>query len=335
MPFVKDIAPYKSLSIVGLEKNTGKTVCLNYVLSQLKNSTKQIAITSIGIDGESIDQVTHKHKPAIEIYEGMLFVTPELLYKKRKLVAEILAISTQTTALGRLITARAKTDGKIILSGPTSNKSLKEFIAKMQDYGADITIIDGALSRKSSGSPAVTEALILTTGASVSANISQLVFKTEYVYNLININKVEDVLAAKLLEIESGVWAINAVEEIINLEINSVLNLEKLKENLFNFGTRIYVSGAITDTFFEFLKNQQSIATIEIIVSDFTKIFVSPAIYYSFIKRGGKVSVLQKTTLIAICINPTSPDGYNLNSDELKQALERKLSIPIYDVKKL
>ena len=29
MPFVNDILKHRSLSIVGLEKNTGKTVCLN------------------------------------------------------------------------------------------------------------------------------------------------------------------------------------------------------------------------------------------------------------------------------------------------------------------
>ena len=83
MSFINEILQFKSLSIVGLEKNTGKTVCLNYILSQLKNSNKQIAITSIGIDGENRDQVTHTHKPEIEVYEGMLFVTPEILYKKR------------------------------------------------------------------------------------------------------------------------------------------------------------------------------------------------------------------------------------------------------------
>ena len=44
-----------------------------------------------------------------------------------------------------------------------------------------------------------------------------------------------------------------------DLEINSVLNTEKLKQNLFNFGTRFYVSGAITVAFFEFLKNQKQI----------------------------------------------------------------------------
>ena len=35
MPFIKEILKYDSLSIVGLEKNVGKTECLNYILSRL------------------------------------------------------------------------------------------------------------------------------------------------------------------------------------------------------------------------------------------------------------------------------------------------------------
>ena len=57
MTFIDDILKYNSLSIVGLQKNTGKTVSLNYVLDRLPIERKRIAVTSIGIDGETTDQV--------------------------------------------------------------------------------------------------------------------------------------------------------------------------------------------------------------------------------------------------------------------------------------
>ncbi len=335
MPFVKDIENYKSLSIVGLEKNTGKTECLNYVLSRLKDSHRQIALTSIGIDGENRDQVKQTHKPEIEVYEGMIYVTPELYYRKRKLVSEILDVSTQQTCLGRLVTARAKSSGKAMISGPANNKALKELIDNLHKNGVDTTIVDGALSRKSIGSPAVTDAMILATGAALSANIPQLVFKTQYIYNLINIDTVEKTLGDRLIDIDNGIWAITPDNLIVDLGITSVLMIERVKEKLFGYGTRFFVNGAVTDKLFEFLKNQKQIKKTEVIVRDFTKIFATPEVYYSYIKRGGKISVLQKTKLIAVCINPVSPDGYNLNSDELKQAMEEKLQLPVYDVKKI
>lgn len=55
----------------------------------------------------------------------------------------------------------------------------------MKRFDVDTTIVDGALSRLSLSSPAVTEAMVLATGAALSCNIPQLVRKTKYVYDLI------------------------------------------------------------------------------------------------------------------------------------------------------
>jgi len=308
---------------------------LNYVLSRMKDGQKRIALTSIGIDGEIRDQVKQTHKPEIDVYEGMVFVTPEMYYQKRKLVSEVLDVSIQSTCLGRLVTARAKSTDKAMISGPANNKALKELIGQMDKFGVDLTIVDGALSRKSLGSPAVTDAMILATGAALSANIPQLVFQTQYTYELINLPEVEEEVKNKLKAIESGIWAINQEGELFDLEIESVLLIDKAKDRLFTHGNRFFVNGAVTDKFLNFLKAQKQIEEIELIVRDFTRIFASPETFYAFQKRGGRMKVLQKTQLIAITINPVSPDGYHLNSDELKQALENKLNLPVYDVKKM
>ncbi|MRT92129.1 hypothetical protein [Ancylomarina sp. 16SWW S1-10-2] len=335
MPFIKEIEKYRSLSIVGLEKNTGKTECLNYVLSRLSGSNKQIALTSIGVDGENTDAVTKTHKPEIEVYEGMIFVTSEMHYQKKKLVAEVLDVSTQSTSLGRLVTAKAKSSDKVIISGPADSMAIKDLIAQMNKFDVDITLVDGALSRKSLGSPAVTDAMILATGAALSANIPQLVYKTKYIYDLISIKAVDEEIKDCLLPIQKGVWAIDNEGNLTDLKIESVLLIEKAKDRLFKKGNRIFVNGAITDKFLNFLKVQKQIKDIEIIVRDFTRIFASPETFYAFIKRGGRIKVLQKTKLIAVCINPVSPDGYCLNSDDLKQALEEKLNLPVYNVREL
>ena len=335
MPFIKEIEKYKSLSIVGLEKNTGKTECLNYVLSRLSDSTKQIALTSIGVDGENTDAVTQTHKPEIEVYEGMIFVTSELHYQKKKGVAEVLDVSTQSTSLGRLVTAKAKSSDKVMISGPANNAAIRDLISQMNRFNVDITLVDGALSRKSLGSPAVTDAMILATGAALSANIPQLVYKTNYTYDLISMKAVDEETKERLLPIQKGIWAIDDEENLIDLGIESVLLIEKAKDKLFKKGNRIFVNGAITDKFLNFLKVQKQIKDIEIIIRDFTRVFATPETFYAFIKRGGRIKVLQKTKLIAVCINPVSPDGYCLNSDELKQAMEDKLKLPVYNVREL
>ena len=332
MPFINEILKHKSLSIVGMEKNTGKTECLNYIIGRLKDSGTKIAITSIGIDGETVDQVTKTHKPEIEIYPDTLFTTSENHYRARRITSEILNISKQSTSLGRLVTARAKSRGKLIFSGPTSTMWIKDVIGEMKDFGSQLTIIDGALSRKSLGSPSVTDCMILSTGAAVSHDANELIRKTKFVYNLINIEEYKSPVSDKLVETERGIWAIDDKGEIHDLGIDSTLLLENKKDKLFEYGTTIFASGIVTDKVLNLLRMQKEIQNTTLIVKDFTRIFVTPESLYSYLSKGGKIKVLLRTKLIAVCVNPTSPSGYIMNSEKITAELSEALNIPVYDI---
>ncbi len=334
MPFTNDILKYKSMSIVGLEKNTGKTECLNYVLKRLQHSGKQLALTSIGIDGENIDQVTLTHKPEIELFENIIFVTSEKHYREKKLDAELLDVSSRYTALGRLVTARAKSTGKVIFSGPPNSEWLRQTISDMQLYGVNTTIVDGALSRLSPGSPAVTESMILNTGAAVSASIHTLVRKTKFVYGLIQIEAYQSPVNDLLLRFNSGICAISNDWNITDLDIPSVFLLEKHKEKLFGNGNTLYVPGVVSDSLLNFIRVQKNIENITLVVRDFTRMFVSQEAFNAFIKRGGTIRVLLQTKLIAVCVNPVSPEGIILDSHKLCATMSESLGIPVYDIKK-
>lgn len=333
--FIEEILKYNSIAIVGLAKNAGKTECLNYILRRVKNTGKRFALTSIGIDGESRDQVCQTPKPEIEVFEDMIFITSEMHYRDKRLVAEIMDVSTQQTSLGRLVTARAVSSGKVLLSGPADTGSLRTLIHDMKRWDVDTTIVDGALSRLSLSSPAVTEAMVLATGAALSCNIPQLVRKTKYVYDLICLNEAAPDIVRKLMAIEQGVWSIDDEGNIYDLDIPSVFMLENKKDDIFNHGNTLYVAGAISDKLLQFLRQQKQIREITLIMRDFTKMFASMETYYAFVKKGGTIQVLQKSKLLAVCINPQSPDGYCLDSDELRVAMQTSLGIPVYDVKRI
>ena len=132
MPFVEEILRHGSVSIVGLAKNAGKTEVLNYVLGRVGGRAARVAVTSIGLDGETVDQVKRTPKPEIVIPEGMVFTTSETHYRQKRLVAEVLDVGVRDTALGRLITARALTGGKVLLSGPSDTASLVALIGAFQ-----------------------------------------------------------------------------------------------------------------------------------------------------------------------------------------------------------
>ena len=333
MPFIDDILKWKSLAIVGMEKNTGKTETLNYIIRRLHQIQKKIAVTSIGIDGENTDQVTNTHKPEIELFENMIFVTSEKHYHEKQLTSEIMDISTHQTALGRLVTGRVKIGGKIILSGPSHTSQLKRVIHAMEQHSVDITLVDGALSRRSFGSPAVTESIILTTGAALSPNIPELVRKTRFLCSLINLPQYETSLQDALLEAENGIWSIDRENNLHNLQIPSTFLIDHYKEKLLSYGNILFVSGAVSDKLFDTLRLQKNINEITLVVKDFTRIFATPESVNAFLKKGGTLNVLLKTRLIAICINPVSPTGYMIDSNKLKESLIDSLQIPVYNIK--
>lgn len=334
MNLFEDIFKFRSVSIVGMEKNTGKTECLKYILGQCAADKRAIGITSIGLDGESCDQVTGTAKPEISLSPGDIFVTSEKHYQERKLVAEILDISKRRTAFGRLVTAKVICAGKVILSGPTGTQWLRETIDNISKQGVQTTFVDGALSRKSLGSPAVTESMILTTGAALSPNLNELVRKTKYVYSLINLEKYETSYSNTLLDLESGMYAI-ADEQIHDLNIESALLIGKNKQKLFQYGHTLFAGGIIGDNLLDTLRLQPEIEQTTLIVKDFTKIFVSPVSLNAFLKKGGQLKVLLRPHLICVCVNPLSPAGYLMDSAQLRETLSEALGTPVYDIKKM
>ena len=330
MPFVADILKHRSLSIVGLEKNTGKTVCLNYILRRLNEMHVPVGVTSIGVDGEQVDSVFATAKPEIILYEGTLFITSEQHYLKRQLVSRLEAVDSRRTALGPLVTARVLVRGKALLSGAATTGILRSQISQLEKTGVDLTIVDGALSRLSLASPTVTEAMILATGAAVSANVKQLVSRTKFLHSLICLDEVSADLRERLNPIQSGLWAIDSEGMPHDLGIASVFLIDRAETDLLHYGHTLFASGAVSDRLLRVLATKGT--DITLITRDFTKLFITPEAYVEFTRRGNRLMVLQRSRLIAITLNPTSPQGFLLDSKSTCSALSEAMQMPVYDV---
>ena len=333
MPFISEILRHKSLSIVGLEKNTGKTVCLNYILHRMNQLGIHVGVTSIGVDGEQVDSVFATAKPEITLYRGTHFITSEKHYLIRQAVSRLVAVDDQRTSLGPLVTAEVLIQGKVLLSGAATTAVLKRQIQNLDSMGVDISIVDGALSRLSLASPTVTDCMILATGAAVSANVKQLIAKTRHHYQHICLDEVDETLRNRLNIIESGIWAIDSEGEIHDLEIASVFLIDRSEKDILRFGHTLFAAGAISDRLLKILAAKGK--DITLIARDFTKIFITPEVYVDYTRRGNRLMVLQRSKLIAITLNPTSPQGFLLDSKSTCDALSDALQTPVYDVKKI
>ena len=96
----------------------------------------------------------------------------------------------------------------------------------------------------------------------------------------------------------------------------------------------MFVAGALTDTFLEKVRQNKKLKGIELVVRDFTKIFASQQVLNQFYRSGGTLHVLQKSKLIAVSVNPTSPSGYVIDSDMLCKTLAEAIKLPVYDIKR-
>lgn len=89
----------------------------------------------------------------------------------------------------------------------------------------------------------------------------------------------------------------------------------------------VFVEGMVTERILE------KHAKKTVVVKDFTKLFITAPIYRKFCATGGSINVLSRSELIAICVNPVSPNGYTLDSKKVTQRLSDELGIRVYDIK--
>lgn len=338
MPFISGLTQLRSLSIVGMAKNTGKTECLNYVLRRLWEEYPQVslALTSIGIDGERRDQVTQTDKPEICLHPGTLFVTAEKFYRNKMVAAEVVGIDEQyTTSLGRAIYARSKGTGKVLIAGPASTGGLKHIIRKMRDRNIDLTIIDGALSRISLAAPSVSEGMILATGAAYSVQPEELIRKTHHLYRLIQLPEFPSrAIAESLADAERGMFVIDPEGNVFETGFISALS-DRIWQDVkwLQRGDTLFVAGVVSDLLLEKLRVIDSHRML--VVRDFTRLFASPLAIDKYLSSGKELRVLYGTKLMAVTFNPLAPSGYRLDSEKMCTRLQESLGVPVYDVCRL
>ena len=164
----------KTMSIVGMCKNAGKTTMLNWLLTagHLRGT---LGLTSIGRDGESTDVVTGTEKPGIFVREGTLIATAKDMLRLGDVTKEILMTTGIPTPLGEVVIMRARSAGYVQLAGPSITTQLRSVSESFFALGAEKSVIDGALGRKSLGARAVAEGVILCTGASYNASMEKVI----------------------------------------------------------------------------------------------------------------------------------------------------------------
>ncbi|WP_439184916.1 hypothetical protein [Carboxylicivirga taeanensis] len=133
--------------VMGNRKNAGKTTFMNWALNQIRK-IESPAFATIGIDGESHDQIDGRDKPRIYTVPGDVLITSYPMLHKSSGQFRLEKVFPIKTPLGQLVVATTLRSGSIELVGPEYNEQLKElidYIKKELKYRS--IMIDGAASR--------------------------------------------------------------------------------------------------------------------------------------------------------------------------------------------
>lgn len=334
--FLNKLDNYKVISVIGLAKNVSKTTTLNHIIKNL-NKTYTLGLTSIGRDGEKYDIITNLPKPRIFVEKGTYFATAQKSLDNSEIISEIISKTGVETPMGEVLIAKAISSGLIELAGPSINNQLKMICKSLKDLGCELILIDGAFDRRAYATPLISEATILSTGASVAQDMKKVIELTLYTLQLLMLQNEANYeivnLAKEILEHDS-IGIINKDMTIKKLDLLTALDAaNEIQEKLDADSKYIVVRGALTDKLLEDLMRQSNkYRDLTFLVEDGTKLFLSKNIFEKFHKKGGIIKTLNPVNIIAITINPTSPEGLSFNKEKFLKLLKEKAKIPVFDL---
>lgn len=329
---------YKIISVVGMAKNAGKTVTLNELILQAMEGNIPIGLTSIGRDGEKQDVVTFTEKPLIYVEKGTLIATAKETFEVAEARLEVLEVTDFRTSLGKVIIARAITSGHVQIAGPATNRDIKAVSEKMLSHGAHIVIVDGAIDRKSSASPAITDATILATGAVISRDMNRVIEESAHQVNLFSIDVLQDerirLLYEEVLE-ESSIAIIDEDYGVKELEAKTALNSGREIAGALKEESRyVLLKGSlVSKTLKDIIGGTKLYKNVTFVVGDPTKVFIDYKEWKYFMKAGIKVATIANINVLAVTVNPYSPLGYYFSPKDFVDKMGEVLNpIPVLDV---
>lgn len=324
---------YRSISLIGLQKNTGKTTTLKFLLNQLGN--RKLGVTSIGRDGEGKDLVTFTKKPRIYIGENILIATSKSCLLKSDVTLDIFDELNMSTPLGNIIIGKSVYPGFIEIAGPSTKNQTRKVIDEFMEYGCELAIIDGALSRKTFASPEVTEASILCIGAAFSENLEYLLEETCNLLKLFSMGRIKDSIGElydkNMVDCRIAFVYADRIEKsksktAIGSSVEIMSNFDKNLEFVF-------IKGVLTDKFVRDITNSSlNLGQVTFVAEDSTKLFIGKNTFDAFTARGGRIKVRKSMNIIGISVNPVSTSGYVMDYDLLWKKLKANTDIPVFNV---
>lgn len=334
------------LALVGLAKNTGKTVTLNALLGELAAAREPVGVTSVGRDGERHDVIDFRiEKPLVRLAAGDLVATTDGLLAASGVPHELLERTGVRTPMGEVLLARLNGAGTVEIAGPSAAAETRAVADSMLAHGARRVVIDGAIDRRAASSPEVSDGLVMSTGAILSEDPAEVVARTVEAVALVRLPALdtngEDAHARELAAaLEPNVSALAGRDgEPHRLPERFVLTAEPAdiaaQVRAAGAPTLLLVAGALPERFLDGLvpEARRAGAPLKVVVSDPTRLFLSGRGVEHYARAGIELRVLRPIELLALTVNPVAPQSHSFDSAALRARLAAAIpDLPVFDV---
>ena len=317
---------YKIISVVGNAKNAGKTTVMNSYLAQLEND---VAITSIGLDGEEIDQVTNLEKPRILVKPGYIVATAMDTLDNFTCEYEVIKDTNINTSIGKVVIVKVNSYGKALVAGPAKVKDMQKLINELENCQLSKIIIDGAFSRHVFAK--ITQATILVIGANYSRDINMVINNAQLTYKKFTLKAIDD----KRFCFGDKISYIDIHDSQIDLEYSSIIgNVDAFFSLPIEIMKLVYFPKSITNKFVEKLIIERKKCKFDIVIDSPINIQLNNHFLEKLFKLKYNVYVLNPINLALVCYNPHSPQGYEFDNLEFESKLKEAIGIEVIDVLK-
>ena len=336
-------AKVRSIALIGLSKNVGKTTTTNYLLETLISEKHyrpdELALTSLGLDGEATDALTGLPKPRYVPQAGLLIATAEellILAEKEGARFERLQQLSGRTALGPVVIVRVLRPGRVTIAGPTLLHDLRHTIYQFGGLGAGLSIVDGAINRVGAAAPGITNACIICTGASAGATPEAVARRTTDVVRRLSTQQTSYTNKNGFLTCQTRLCMYSIEEEVVITRFDGesmpLYESEWIVKQISTSQKPVFMlNGALTDTLARTLlielNKSHAIVPAELVVQDATKIFCHSVVIQRLHDRGLAIRVLKPIQVLALTANPFTPE-YLCSSQHLLESLAKALPEP-------
>ncbi len=336
-----------SVAIVGTAKNVGKTVTMNYLISELSSRGVSVGLVSSGRDGEAIDAFTGEPKPSVVVPSGAWVATAEGVLGESATCLEIADVLDWPGLFGRLVVGKTVDPAALELVGPRSARELSALVSKLLAFGAGIVLVDGALDRMAAASPRVTDATILATGAAADSNLDTMAQQLGFLVWLLSRPEHDSKDVACLAREAMSKDAVCFIERCSEQRRGAlgppaaglclrptcyptVLGFEDEILEQTGDAVAVAVPGAVNQGFLSKARSWVKDPEFAVIARDPVSIFADK-------NAGINLYVTQKLNLLAVTVNPVSNYGISYDPAEMVCAIGTALNdlgypLPVFDV---